>query len=67
MINIQRNFFVENIVPSLSKEALLAMSGSFTASAKTPEKNWKMRFLFKNREDFKDFLNQRVNKCLKWT
>ena len=50
-------FFLEKIVPMLSKRTLLAMSGSFTASASTLEKNWKMKFLFKDKASFSMFLD----------
>jgi len=53
-----RLFFLEKIVPMLSKRVLLAMSGSFTASASTLAKNWKRRFLFKNKTEFTYFLDQ---------
>jgi len=49
-------FFIEKIIPMVSKRTLLAMSGSFTASAETLEKNYERNFLFKNKAEFEEFL-----------
>ena len=51
------SFIIEKIIPMFSKRTLLAMSGSFTASASTLEKNWKMKFLFKDKESFSMWLD----------
>ena len=51
------SFIIEKIIPMFSKRTLLAMSGSFTASASTLEKNWKMKFLFKDTTSFSMWLD----------
>jgi len=51
-------FIINYIVPALPKSVIESMSGSFARGDSTIEKANKNKFLFQNKEQFKDFLDQ---------